>query len=89
MRGTTDESRRLGEGRPPEEQLAIFVRTFVRRLLEAGERGHPRIHRLFQRETTEPSVHLERIVHENGLEWRFSVPLASIDPAHAPDGEAK
>ena len=64
MRGTTDESRRLGEGRPPEEQLAIFVRTFVRRLLEAGERGHPRIHRLFQRETTEPSVHLERIVTE-------------------------
>jgi two-component sensor histidine kinase len=32
---------------------------------------------------------VERIVHEDGLEWRFSVPVAGIDPAKAPEDEAK
>ncbi|MEO6396312.1 MAG: sensor histidine kinase [Devosia sp.] len=27
----------------------------------------------------------DRVVHEDGLEWRFSIPLASIDPALGPD----
>jgi len=61
MRGTTEESRRLGEGLAPEEQLHVFVRTFVRRLLEAG---HPRVQRLLQREMTEPTGHLDRVVAE-------------------------
>jgi two-component sensor histidine kinase len=30
----------------------------------------------------------ERIVHADGLEWRFSIPLSSIDPAVAPDDKA-
>jgi len=64
MRGTTEESRRLGEGLSPEEQLRVFVRTFVRRLLEAGHRGQPRIQRLFQRELAQPSEHLERVIAE-------------------------
>ncbi len=59
MRGTTEESRRAGEGRPAEEKLHVFVRTFVRRLLEAG---HPRIQRLVQREMTEPTGLLDRVI---------------------------
>jgi AcrR family transcriptional regulator len=61
MRGTTEESRRLGEGLPPAQQLHVFVRTFVRRLLEAG---HPRVQRLIQREMSEPTGHLDRVIAE-------------------------
>jgi AcrR family transcriptional regulator len=61
MRGTTEESRREGAGRPAEEQLAIFVRTFVRRLLASR---HPRIQRLVQREMNEPSGLLDRLIAE-------------------------
>jgi AcrR family transcriptional regulator len=61
MRGTTEESRRAGEGLPPEERLHVFVRTFVRRLLASG---HPRIQRLVQREMNEPTGLLDRVIAE-------------------------
>ena len=41
MRGTTEEARREGEGRPAEEKLHVFVRTFVRRLLASRAPAHP------------------------------------------------
>jgi two-component sensor histidine kinase len=31
---------------------------------------------------------VERIVHDDGLEWRFSIPLGGIDPAQAPEDVA-
>lgn len=27
---------------------------------------------------------VERVCHDDGIEWRFSIPLQAIDPAHAP-----
>jgi two-component sensor histidine kinase len=32
---------------------------------------------------------VERIVHPDGLEWKFSIPVAAIDPATAPDQAEK
>jgi two-component sensor histidine kinase len=32
---------------------------------------------------------VERIIHPDGLEWRFSVPLSAIDPSTAPDEAEK
>ncbi len=32
---------------------------------------------------------VERIVHPDGLEWKFSIPVAAIDPARAPDETEK
>jgi AcrR family transcriptional regulator len=61
MRRTTEDARREGEGRPAEEKLRVFLRTLVRRLLASG---HPRIQRLVQREMSEPSGLLDRIVAE-------------------------
>jgi two-component sensor histidine kinase len=31
---------------------------------------------------------VQRIVHEDGLEWRFDVPLSAIDPSHGPEEAA-
>jgi AcrR family transcriptional regulator len=61
MRGTTEEARREGAGRPAEERLHVFVRTFVRRLLASGQ---PRIQRLVQREMSDPTGLLDRVVAE-------------------------
>ena len=30
-------------------------------------------------------AHVERIVHDDGLEWRFAVPISSIDPSKGPE----
>jgi two-component sensor histidine kinase len=33
---------------------------------------------------------VERIIHDDGLEWRFSIPVAGIDPSQTPEeAEAK
>ena len=32
---------------------------------------------------------VERIVHDNGLEWRFEIPVSAIDPAAAPEEPEK
>jgi TetR/AcrR family transcriptional regulator, regulator of cefoperazone and chloramphenicol sensitivity len=61
MRGTTEQARREGAGRPAEERLHVFVRTFVRRLLAGGQ---PRIQRLVQRELSDPTGLLDRVVAE-------------------------
>jgi two-component sensor histidine kinase len=34
-------------------------------------------------------ANVERIVHPDGLEWKFAIPVASIDPATAPDEAEK
>jgi AcrR family transcriptional regulator len=61
IRGTTEEARLLGAGRPAEERLQVFLRTFVRRLLASAQ---PRVQRLVQREMYEPSGLLDRLVAE-------------------------
>ena len=30
-------------------------------------------------------AHVERIVHDDGLEWRFAVPISAIDPSKGPE----
>jgi two-component sensor histidine kinase len=34
-------------------------------------------------------AHVERIVHENGLEWRFAVPISAVDPSRGPEDAAE
>jgi AcrR family transcriptional regulator len=61
MRGTTEEARREGAGQPAPRRLHVFVRTFVRRLLETG---HPRVQRLLQHEMSDPTGALDRVIAE-------------------------
>ena len=30
-------------------------------------------------------AHVERTVHDDGLEWRFAVPISAIDPSKGPE----
>ena len=61
IRGTTEDARREGDGRPAAERLHVFLRTFVRRLLASG---HPRVQRLVQREMNESTGLFDRFVAE-------------------------
>jgi AcrR family transcriptional regulator len=61
IRGTTEQARLEGEGRPAEERLRVFLGTFVRRLLSGGP---TRVQRLVQREMTDPTGLLDRVVAE-------------------------
>lgn len=61
IRGTTEEARREGAGRPAEERLHVFLRTFVRRLLASGQ---PHVQRLLQREMYESTGLLDRLVEQ-------------------------
>lgn len=60
MRETTEAARRAGQGLPAEDQLRRYLALFIGRLLSGG----PQIHRLIQREMTDPTPALDRLVEE-------------------------
>jgi AcrR family transcriptional regulator len=61
MSGTTDEIKRVGAGRPPEEQLTTFVRTFLERIVASRDGW---IHRLMLQEMREPTPGLDLVIQE-------------------------
>jgi AcrR family transcriptional regulator len=61
MRATSDMARQAGAGRPPEEQLRKFVEIFVHRILTPG---NDTIHKLVQREMTDPTPALDSLVEQ-------------------------
>jgi AcrR family transcriptional regulator len=67
MRDATDAARRAGDGRPPEEQLRLYIGQFLRRLLAPGSES---THRLINREISEPTEALDDLV-EQGVRPRL------------------
>jgi TetR/AcrR family transcriptional regulator, regulator of cefoperazone and chloramphenicol sensitivity len=67
MNATTDDARRAGEGQAPEEQLRIYLRIFLPRIL--GNRSDS-IHRLITREVNDPTSALDDLI-ERGLRPRI------------------
>jgi AcrR family transcriptional regulator len=59
MVGTTEEMQRMGEGRPAEEQLRIFVKIFLTRVVQARDGW---IHHLMGRELSDPTPALDLVV---------------------------
>jgi TetR/AcrR family transcriptional regulator, regulator of cefoperazone and chloramphenicol sensitivity len=59
MQQTTDEIRKAGAGQPPEEQLAIFIRIFLSRVMEHRDGW---IHQLMTREFSDPTPALDRVI---------------------------
>jgi len=59
MQKTTDEIRKAGSGEPPEEQLAIFIRIFLSRVMEHRDGW---IHQLMTREISDPTPALDRVI---------------------------
>jgi AcrR family transcriptional regulator len=83
MRDATDAARRAGDGRPPEEQLRLYIDLFLRRLLAPGSES---THRLINREISEPTEALDDLVEQGvrpRLEYLSGVIAAMIgcDPA--------
>ena len=62
MQATTTLARDAGVGRPPEEQLAAYVRVFVERI--AGGSRNSWIHRLMMHEMSDPTPALNLIVDQ-------------------------
>jgi AcrR family transcriptional regulator len=67
MREATETARAAGEGKPPDEQLRLYIALFLERLL-APE--HESVHRLITREINEPTPALDALV-EQGVRPRF------------------
>jgi AcrR family transcriptional regulator len=61
MHGTTQEIQQAGEGRPPEEQLRIFVRIFMTRVIQARDGW---IHRFMAHELNDPTPALDLVVKQ-------------------------
>jgi AcrR family transcriptional regulator len=61
MHGTTEEIQRVGEGRPPEEQLRIFVRIFLTRVAQARDGW---IHRFMTHELNDPTPALDLVIKQ-------------------------
>jgi TetR/AcrR family transcriptional regulator, regulator of cefoperazone and chloramphenicol sensitivity len=61
MRATNAAARRAGEGRGPEERLRRAIHVFVARILGAQT---DTVHRLIQREATDPTPVLDALVEE-------------------------
>ena len=59
MHGTTEAIQEAGEGRPAEEQLRIFVRIFLTRVVQARDGW---IHRLMAQEFNDPTPALDLVV---------------------------
>jgi TetR/AcrR family transcriptional regulator, regulator of cefoperazone and chloramphenicol sensitivity len=59
MQQTTEEIRKAGANQPPEQQLAIFVRIFLSRVMEHRDGW---IHRLMTREFNDPTPALDRVI---------------------------
>jgi AcrR family transcriptional regulator len=60
MQGTTEEMRRAGDGRPPEEQLDACIHVFLARVAT----GDNWIHRLMLQEMSDPTPSLDLIVEQ-------------------------
>jgi TetR/AcrR family transcriptional regulator, regulator of cefoperazone and chloramphenicol sensitivity len=67
MRESTDAARRAGTGKPPEDQLRMYIALFLRRLLQPGQEA---IHRLINREIAEPTPVLDDLI-EQGMRPRL------------------
>ena len=59
MHGTTEAIQKAGEGLPAEEQLRIFVRIFLTRVVQARDGW---IHQLMAREFNDPTPALDLVV---------------------------
>ncbi len=60
MQATTEEARREGAGRPPQEQLRFYVRVFITRVVAGG--GDTWIHQLMMREMADPTPALDLVI---------------------------
>lgn len=67
MRGLTDAAREAGEGKPPEEQLRIYISLFLKLIVSSGNET---AHRLLHREMNDPTEALDDII-EQGIRPRF------------------
>lgn len=61
MHGTTQEIQKAGEGQPPEEQLRIFVRIFLTRVVQARD---GLIHRFMAHELNDPTPALDMVIKQ-------------------------
>ena len=61
MHGTTQEIQKAGEGQPPEEQLRIFVRIFLTRVIQARDGW---IHRFMANELNDPTPALDLVIKQ-------------------------
>src|SRR5262245_23297784 len=61
MHGTTQEIQKAGEGQPPEEQLRIFVRIFLTRVIQARDGW---IHRFMANELNDPTPALDMVIKQ-------------------------
>jgi AcrR family transcriptional regulator len=61
MQDATNAAREAGAGQPPEEQLRRYVSLFLRRLLATGQNT---IHKLIDREMSEPTAALDDLVRD-------------------------
>ena len=59
MHGTTEAIQQAGEGKPADEQLRIFVRIFLTRVVQARDGW---IHQLMARELNDPTPALDLVV---------------------------
>jgi hypothetical protein len=62
MGATTEEARSAGEGKPPEEQLRVYVRVFITRVVAGG--GDTWIHQLMMREMSDPTPALDMVIEQ-------------------------
>lgn len=67
MRATSESAREEGRGRPPEEQLRLYLGIFLARILSPGGEG---VHRLITREVNDPTEAFDTLV-EQGLRPRI------------------
>lgn len=82
MHGTTEEIQKAGEGRPPEEQLRIFVRIFLTRVVQARDGW---IHRFMAHELTDPTPALDLVIKQvikPRMAYLGSVIAALLDTRH-------
>ena len=61
IRSATEAARQAGRGLPPEEQLRIYIRLFLHRLLAPGSET---IHKIVNRELSDPTPALDDLVEQ-------------------------
>lgn len=59
MQGTTEAMRAAGAGRPPDDQLTVYVSIFLSRVVAARDSW---IHQLMMRELTDPTPALDQVL---------------------------
>jgi len=63
MQETTEAAREAGQGRPPDQQLAAYVRVFLQRVVGAGH-DDSWIHQLMMRELSDPTPALDMVLEQ-------------------------